>query len=247
MASSAREVTTTRRLFDMIGLVYSDMRDPLKAHGRETGADVEIRVDGRRIGIQVTEFACDEGVPGPGHRLRAIEKFNATRGIFPTYAVPLQNQLAALRLRVLDKINKATRYTFEEFDEPWLVIAAAVPDAVVSTFLFTAFMRTDGLNAALDDALSQSKYARAFLCIEAGATVYEWTATNHWQCISGREGEQHVEPRWLIGYVQDGPLHDAGFRCFIVDRRATGNRVVAYTLQPEDAEMILAALEAVNE
>ncbi|MBI3743516.1 MAG: hypothetical protein HY261_04435, partial [Chloroflexi bacterium] len=93
-----------KRLFDLISLRYSDMSNPLETYGgRETGADVEIRVDTRPVGIQVTDFCADEGIADPRRGLRATEARNAKQGKFTGHWIPLQNQRDALRLRFDNK------------------------------------------------------------------------------------------------------------------------------------------------
>jgi hypothetical protein len=48
---------------------------------------------------------------------------------------------------------------------------------------------------------------------------------------------------WTVGYVQNGPLHDAGLRCFVA-RKARGEWVpIAWTRTQDDAERIIAGLE----
>jgi len=66
------------RLFELIGLPYRDLPDPKVKYGRETGADVEIHHDDRRIGIQVTEFHADEGLGHPEQGLRATRSRGKT-------------------------------------------------------------------------------------------------------------------------------------------------------------------------
>jgi hypothetical protein len=163
------------------------MTDPLATYGRETGTDVEITHSGRKIGIQVTDFSADEGLAPPRRGLRATEARNAAKGQFPAYAIPLQHRLSALRLRVADKVAKASSYDFKEFHEVWLFIAAAVPrsDAVASTFIVPQLISGGDLTREMNEELRQSKYARAYLYIVVGETVYEWHPDSSWRLIHG--------------------------------------------------------------
>jgi len=102
------------RLLAVAGLPSTTIEDPMHVHGGETGADVQVRIADRSVGVQVTEFCADEGVASPGRGLRATEKRNARQGQFPPAAIPLQHQLTSLRARVSDKIEKARRYTFQQ-------------------------------------------------------------------------------------------------------------------------------------
>src|SRR5207247_4296060 len=160
MASFAHEAALAQRLLGAIGLPYTGVSNPLARYGRETGADVEIQHEGRTVGLQVTDFCVDEGIADPGRGLRATEKRNAARGKFPVYPLPLQHQLAALALRVSDKIEKARHYSFLEFDEVWLLLAGSLAqlDAIVSTSILSQLITADDLNRHLDDTLRPSKY-----------------------------------------------------------------------------------------
>jgi len=186
------EVAVTRRLFDVVALPFADLANPMAKYGRETGADVEVRVGGRIVGIQVTDFSGDEGAADPRRGLRARESRNATQGKYPAYAIPLQHQPTALRLRVSEKVAKAGRYRFEEFGEVWLLIAASVarPYAVVSTLILPQFVSVEDLNRDLTEELRASEYTRAFLYIVVGETVYEWTRATGWQLIHGSGAAQ---------------------------------------------------------
>jgi hypothetical protein len=79
------------------------------------------------MGVQVTEYCADEGIANPGRGVRATEKHNARQGQFPPAAIPLQHQLTSLRERVRDKIEKAYRYTFHQFDEVHRVHISRLP------------------------------------------------------------------------------------------------------------------------
>src|SRR5438309_8629745 len=118
------------------------------------------------------------------YRLRATERENARRERYSAYSLPLaHDRQRALRIRVLDKIEKARGYTFGEYYEVWLVVGAglALNHAVVSTFLPTMFVSVDDLNTDLDAELRRSKYQRAFIHVEVGGTVFEWLRDRRWQ------------------------------------------------------------------
>jgi len=154
VASFAHEAAIVRRLLDTLGLPYANLTDPNVLYGRETGADVQIEREGRKVGIQVTDYAVDEGLVDQRRGLRATERRNVKRGDYPTYSLPLtHHRRAALRLRVLDKIAKAGRYAFSEYDEVWLLVGAGLArdDAAASTFPVPALLSTGDLNSDLDD------------------------------------------------------------------------------------------------
>ena len=183
MASFEHEAAVVRRLLDTSALPYANLADPKVLYGRETGADVQIEHEDRKIGIQVTYFSVDEAIADQRRGLRATERKNARRGRYPTYSLPrARDRRAALRMRVLDKIEKARGYTFSEYDEVWLVIGAglALDYAVVSTFLPPMSISVDDLNADLDAELHRSTYQRAVVHVEVGGTVFEWLPDRRW-------------------------------------------------------------------
>ena len=57
--------------------------------------------------------------------------------------------------------------------------------------------------------------------------------------------ERHEE-RWQVGVIQNGPMHDAGLRFFVVSRMFP-QRPVAWTITDHDARMIAQALDKVTE
>src|SRR5216684_371486 len=65
MASFEHEAALVRRLLDTSALPYANLADPKVLYGRETGADVQIEHEGRKIGIQVTDFSVDEAITDP--------------------------------------------------------------------------------------------------------------------------------------------------------------------------------------
>jgi hypothetical protein len=145
MASFEHETAISRRLLETLALPCSNVADPKRVHGRETGADVQIEVGDRIVGVQVTEFTTDEGLVHPERGLRATER------------------------RVAAKVRIASRHDFKEFAEVWLLVAASVaaPDRVVSTFIVPPALSVEGLNDDLDDKLRRSKYSRAFVHLQS--------------------------------------------------------------------------------
>jgi len=183
MPSFEHEAAVVRRLLDTLRLPYANVTDPKALYGRETGADVQIEREGLKIGIQVTDYAVDEATTDQRRGLRATERRNAKQGKYPGYWLPLaHHRQAALRLRVLDKIEKARGYTFSEYDEVWLVVGAALAldYAVVSTSLLPMFVSVDDLSNDLDEELRRSKYKRAFVHVQVGGTVFAWTPDQRW-------------------------------------------------------------------
>jgi len=184
-----RESAAATWLLQFIDLPYTSMSDPLKTYGYETGADVEIRYDGCRIGIQVTEFSADRGVTPTNRGLRAKNASDAAQGELTRGWIPLAQQLPALVSCILDKIKKASHHGFEEFDEVWLVVATFVPWAPVPTFQLPGVtISTEDLRCYLTDKLRRSKFTRVFICNVLYKTVYEWSSVTGWRCVHEGEG-----------------------------------------------------------
>jgi hypothetical protein len=157
----------------------------------------------------VTRFKRLEGVANPGRGLRATEKRNVRHGQFPAVAIPLGHQLMSLRARMTDKIEKARRYTFQQFDEVWLLVSASLadPEAIVSTSLIPLLLTPEDVNKCLDDEmLRRSKYAKAFIHIQVGDTVYRWTRESGWQLIHGAARLQPTDgDPWFKSFLPPFP------------------------------------------
>jgi hypothetical protein len=182
--SFADEAVVVRRLLDTLALPYVSLADPKVLDGRETGADVQIEHEGRKVGIQVTNYPVDKFIADQRRGLRARERANARRGQYPVYSLPLaRDRRLALRQTVLEKTEKGRAYTFREYDEAWLVVGAglACADAIVSTLLPTMSVSVDDLNADLDTELCRSIYQRAFVHVHVGGTVFEWSRDHRWK------------------------------------------------------------------
>ncbi|MGE3979140.1 MAG: hypothetical protein AB7F94_16395, partial [Nitrospira sp.] len=160
------------------------MTDPQGTYGGETGADVEIHYDGRRIGIQVTEFSADEGAVRAKRGLRAATAPNDKEGKLTFGCIPLREQVPALARRIRKKIEKSELYDFKQFDEVWLLVTTFIPWAPVATFQLPGVTITPkGLNRHLNDELRQSKFTRVFVYNMLLKTVYEWSRGTGWRCI----------------------------------------------------------------
>jgi len=250
------ESALVTRLLEALGLSGA-LSDPKKTYGRETGADVEVRFAARRIGVQVTEYHGDEGGSG-GSALRAQEESDAAKGIIRGYFVPTDAS-RGLTKRFRDKVAKASRYTFKEFSEVWLLVAAFLPTpgAVAATSAMPIFISTEWLGQRFGEVLRASKYQRVFFHVHLWPALYEWSLDSGWQDRSGIQSTPQGavrprggyimktgKPRWSVGCLQNGPRHDAGLRWFVCERAPTGDlRTVAYTEEREQAEMIVASLE----
>lgn len=295
------ECALVTRLLEALGLPGVPS-DPKKTYGRETGADVEVRLAARRIGVQVTEYHGDEGKSGSA--LRAQEESDSAKGIIRGYWVPADAS-GGLTKRFRDKLAKASSYAFKEFSEVWLLVAAFLPrlGAVASTSAMPIFVTAEWLEQQFGEALRASKYQRVFFHVHLWSALYEWSLDRGWRVVrepeklspnradgqlwfkpyladseirrdpggwaqreaqrvlqelrsgikstpheDGHQREGYImktgKPRWSVGCIQDGPMHDAGLRWFVCERAPSGDlRAVAYTEERKQAEMIVASLE----
>ncbi|MBI3480364.1 MAG: hypothetical protein HY016_08435 [Nitrosomonadales bacterium] len=178
------ECEIAKRFLDVVGISYVDLADPLETFKKETGADVHARLSsGKKIGIQVTVFHSDEDSAKNGSEAcRGQEEKDKKLGIIQTYGVPTDYR-PALRKRIGEKISKAQNYSFSEFDEVWLVVAASLPQvgAMASTTMLSLFIDADELNNDHHEALSHSKYSAAFLYIFNEGKIFQWQPLTKWQ------------------------------------------------------------------
>jgi hypothetical protein len=140
VAKYERERTLVELLMRRRGLTAECYIDPKKEAGDETGADVVALIDGRRIGIQVTELDTGD-IPG---RARASEKADwgsAQAQGHSTYGTWAQNDpskmVAAVARAVTAKVQQIVGC-----DEAWLLISASVPElgTLTSTFVLTQWL-----------------------------------------------------------------------------------------------------------
>ena len=129
-------------LMRRLGFVPSEYYDPQTGgHARdETGADVVALIDGRRIGIQVTDL--DTGnVPGLARAAEAKLAHDA-QGRGGVYATWAQNQPDLMIAALASSIARKSRISFAGFEEFWLLVCSGTPQAgaIASTFLITPWL-----------------------------------------------------------------------------------------------------------
>jgi hypothetical protein len=181
-----REKYLVERLVERLGLDVDGYQDP-NASGIETGADVTILREGRRIGVQVT--VLDTGaVPGKAiakEKAQAREAIGSRGGVYGGWG---QNQPMAA---IVAAITKKSATDVAGFDEVWLLVSCGIPEhgAIVSTFLVTNWLTAEALTAATTAPFARSSYRRAFLhpITALEDALYEWTPTQRWQ--------KHIRPR----------------------------------------------------
>jgi hypothetical protein len=182
------EQDIVNRFVRLLGYTQFSLSDPNAGQKADTGADVLVVVDGRKYGIQVTQYHSDEGMnpAGKGSALRREEaQKKSSQQTYAMFGNP--NPWVALAHRIAEKSKK--RFSPTAFDELILFIVASVPQlgAVVSTFLLDLALDRDRMNATLAPTLQASGYSSAYLYNmmgKGGPSVYEWNKeTGTWRRI----------------------------------------------------------------
>lgn len=148
--------------------------------------DVIAHIDGKRIGIEVTQFHLDETAEAGGSRLRATQAtMTKQHGGIPQPAwIGTPNPVHALQGIIRRKIEKATTYDSGRYDELWLLIAAALPDpvAVAPTMIFLP-PDPATLNVVTDTGLCGSGFAKVYLHVILQHWLFMWSRATRWQQI----------------------------------------------------------------
>jgi hypothetical protein len=178
------ERQAVERLCNLLGYTATDYSNP-NTPVVQSGADVEIWLNGSRIGVQVTVYHADEGqVPVAGSPLRADEEGKAKHALKSGSPVKAYghwasaNYIPALSRRVKDKVDKARARPNTDFDELWLLVCAEIPrwGGTGSTMISPAVVGLDDLNAHIAPILNGEPFSRAFLLIWLEGVVYGWTS-----------------------------------------------------------------------
>lgn len=168
------------------------MRRLLRALGLQTvemtprdRPDVSFVLNGRRIGVEVTQFHSDEvsgGRRGSGARAEESRLSRAAQG-GPYYMWVNPDPHSALAARIHEKIAISQRYESGDFDELWLLVAAGIPkvDAVASTALLPFAMDLPRLSASTGSLLERSRFAAVYVHAHLPAGLFWWSRQSGWQ------------------------------------------------------------------
>ena len=194
MADSKREIALFQEFAGLIGLPIGTASNP-NASGLETGMDVVTALDGKSIGVQLTDYHADEnqtaGRRGP--TLRSEEQAKAKEALKQSgpkvYGSSAPGDfIPPLLFRVQDKISKANKYT-PAVDEMWLLVCAQDGryGATGSTFIASAVVSLDALNHHLNPLLCASPFSKMFLFLYSERVVYGWTKeANQWALLKDK-------------------------------------------------------------
>jgi hypothetical protein len=146
--------------------------------------DVVAIIDGKRIGIEVTQFHADEqsGVRGSALRAEEVKKVKGS-GERPYGQWGITNPLPGLVARVNEKISDAAAYDKTGYDQLWLLISSQLPkeDALAATFAFAPFVDVTKLNAATHMQLCRSSFSAAHFHLMMSHEVYSWSPSEQWR------------------------------------------------------------------
>lgn len=119
MASFEKERDRVVLLMKRLGIGPDEYLDPNTTRAGETGADVITILDGRRIGIQVTDLDTGE-VAGTA---RAAEAKLAKQGAYGTWA---QNDPQKIMAAIVRSLTRKARMSSAGSQEFWLLMCAGV-------------------------------------------------------------------------------------------------------------------------
>jgi hypothetical protein len=171
-------------LMQRLGRKVDEYENPnIPGGGGQSGADVVVVCNRRRIGIQVTDLDTGEELGQARRAEKRLEQDAARRGT--TYAMFAQNDPNKVVAAIERSISRKARMSFAGFEEFWLLLCCGVPErgALVSTFVMTPWLGVDALNATTLDKLSGSKYSQAFIHAILGPeeqALYQWGRGGHW-------------------------------------------------------------------
>ncbi len=177
-----REKALVEYLSKRLELDIASISNP-NANAEEAGVDVLVYlVDGRTIGIQVTEL---DPHPSPG-KARAQETWLTNGDTSKVYGGWGQNDLKmvldSLVRTIKRKVNIAARHSIQG-TEAWLLVCGGIPDAAVSTFVMSPWLSGVDMNKATDGILRKSKYDRCFFLPMLGVeqAFSRWEQNRGWK------------------------------------------------------------------
>ena len=194
MADPVLEQAAVERLCKLLNYAPKSYRNP-NSPGVETGVDVELALDGRLVGVQVTEFHVDEGAghSKAGSRARKNEVNIAKEALKGSGRVKAYgfsasaDYLPSLLKRIEEKVKKANARPITGFDEIWLLVCAQVSPwgATGSTFISRDSVCASRLNSQGGALLHGSPFSRVFLMLMLEGVVYGWSPEDgEWRLLN---------------------------------------------------------------
>lgn len=177
MPSFEKEKGRVVLLMRRLGPTPDGYRVPNTTAASETGADVIALIDGRRIGIQVTDLDTGEAAGAARAAEARLSRDAVKRDT--TYGTWAQNDPDKIMDAIVRSVARKALMSFAGFDEFWLLICAGVPElgGIGATSIMTPWLIIDALDAAISRSLAASKYTRAFIHVILGPeqnALYQW-------------------------------------------------------------------------
>jgi hypothetical protein len=185
-----RELDLVKLLMCRRALSVDQYIDPQQQPNDETGADVIAVIEGRRIGIQVTELDTGDR-PGQARAAEKVSWREAQEKGQGTYGAWAQNDPSKLVSAIARAIASKVQH-IGGCDDAWLLVSASVPEpgSLLSTFVITQWLPVDALDAATAGHLANGQYNYAFLHAIVGdeRALYCWTPGGKWEKLTMQDG-----------------------------------------------------------
>ena len=175
------EIELVKRFFCEIG--RPDV--PLEAGDRP---DVMARVDGERVGIEVTQFHADEkpgGRGGSNLRAQEVEKVRASGGGPYPHLWGNPDPRCGLVTRINEKISTAATYDKTGYDQLWLLICSQVPaiGAIGSTYALDFLDYVTVLNRETHAQLCKSPFSAVHFYLMMSHCIFSWSCSEKWHKV----------------------------------------------------------------
>ncbi|MFB9157758.1 hypothetical protein [Chromobacterium violaceum] len=167
-----REREWVRRLFEQKGIAPLDVRS-LKCPAPDVGVQLS---DGRRLAIEVTEVLSGEHTR---RHARKKEIQQAPGGIDAIFTRPASALDVACRIEA--KMGKD--YHVPHGHQLQLLLAAGTVEHGGGSTSLLLYLSVQELNQLTHDMLERSRYQHAYLHLQLGSGLYEWTRRDGWREI----------------------------------------------------------------
>jgi hypothetical protein len=180
MASYEQERVFVESMLKLADIVAHRIADPKAEFGEEIGVDVLCVVGGRTVGVQVTVYNADHGLPSPSPRSSRAEEKSLAKKRPRGYGFSASAEyIAALKHALKGKLAK----TFSSVSEGWLLIVAQDPNygSTSSTFIAADSVSVKRMNEALHPLLAEKQFARVYLLLALERVLFEWRPESKWE------------------------------------------------------------------
>jgi hypothetical protein len=173
------EAILVKRLLSLIG-------KEAKSVENSDRPDVILNIDGRWIGVEVTELHPGDGNSGSSVRKseerglrngRTVQGFHWGDTKYPD----------AIGRRLTEKIKRAANYKCDEGGALWLLVACqiSIPGRIAATHVVGEWLSLDDLKP-FESALAASRYERAFIYLVRDGRAFCWDRQSGWYHVAGK-------------------------------------------------------------